>query len=88
VQLALQLVRQTFGYSPPVAARAFGYIGVTLYEAVVPGMPDYQSLAGQLNGLTRTNLRRIPEIPMGERRPGDHHAPPLPDRDTGKFAGN
>ncbi len=37
--------------SPPVASRAFGYDGVALYEAVVPGMPGYRSLAGQLNGL-------------------------------------
>jgi hypothetical protein len=37
--------------SPPVASRIFGYEGVALYEALVPGMPDYQSLAGQLNQL-------------------------------------
>ena len=37
--------------SPPVASRLFGYAGVALYEAVVPGMPGYQSLAGQLNDL-------------------------------------
>jgi hypothetical protein len=34
-----------------VAARAFGYLGVALYEALVPGMPGYQSLASQLNDL-------------------------------------
>lgn len=49
--LQLKLVRETPGFSPPVAARAFGYTGVTLYEAVVPGMPDYQTLVGQLNEL-------------------------------------
>ncbi|HEX6386602.1 MAG TPA: vanadium-dependent haloperoxidase [Anaerolineae bacterium] len=48
--LAYDLVRAE-RLSPPVAARIYGYTGVTLYEAVVPGMPDYQSLAGQLNGL-------------------------------------
>ena len=47
----LHLTRQTAGFSPPVASRAFGYLGVALYEALVPGMPGYQSLAGQLNGL-------------------------------------
>lgn len=36
---------------PPIASRLFGYAGVALYEAVVPGMPGYQSLAGQLNDL-------------------------------------
>jgi hypothetical protein len=48
--LAYNLIRDE-GLSPPVAARVFGYLGVALYEAVVPGMPAYQSLAGQLNGL-------------------------------------
>ena len=49
--LQLELVTHTWGFSPPVAARAFGYTGVALYEAVVPGMPGYRSLAGQLNEL-------------------------------------
>jgi hypothetical protein len=49
--LALDLVKQTPGLSPPVASRAFGYAGVTLYEALVPGMPGYRSLASQLNDL-------------------------------------
>ena len=48
--LAYQLVRDE-KLVPPVAARLFGYTGVALYEAVAPGMPGYQSLAGQLNGL-------------------------------------
>ena len=50
--LALDLVKQTPGLSPPVASRAFGYAGVTLYEALVPGMPGHRSLAGQLNDLS------------------------------------
>jgi hypothetical protein len=37
--------------SPPVASRRIGYAGVALYEAVVGGMPEHHSLAGQLNGL-------------------------------------
>jgi hypothetical protein len=49
--LALDLVQRTPGFSPPVASRAFGYAGVTLYEALVPGMPAHRSLAGQLNDL-------------------------------------
>lgn len=48
--LAYDLVRDE-GLTPPVAARAFGYLGVALYESVAPGIPGYQSLAGQLNGL-------------------------------------
>ena len=50
--LALQLAQQTPGFSPPVAARAFGILGLALYESVVPGMPAHQSLAGQLNELS------------------------------------
>jgi hypothetical protein len=37
--------------TPPVASRTFGYMGVTLYESLLGGMPDHGSLAGQLNGL-------------------------------------
>lgn len=50
--LALQLTQQTPGFSPPVAARALAYLGLALYESVVPGMPPYASLAGQLNELS------------------------------------
>lgn len=49
--LILELIRQTPGFSPPVASRALGYAGVTAYEAVVPGIPGARSLAGQLNEL-------------------------------------
>jgi len=49
--MQLYLIRHTAGFSPPVASRALGYGGVTLYEAVVPGIPGGQSLAGQLNEL-------------------------------------
>ena len=50
--LALQLTQQTPGFSPPVASRALGYLGMALYESVVPGMPGHISLAGQLNELS------------------------------------
>ncbi len=52
--LALSLIQSTPGFSPPVASRALGYIGVTLYEALVPGMPGYRSLAGRLDDLGRS----------------------------------
>jgi hypothetical protein len=48
----LHLIRETPGFSPPVASRAIGYAGVTLYETVVDGMPDHVSLAGLLSGLS------------------------------------
>lgn len=50
-RLILELVRHTPTYSPPVAARAFGYIGVTAFEATASGSATLVSLAGQLTGL-------------------------------------
>ena len=50
--LALTLTQQTPGFSPPVASRAFAYLGLALYESTVPGTPDRRSLAGQLNELS------------------------------------
>ncbi|MHA4845251.1 vanadium-dependent haloperoxidase [Flavitalea antarctica] len=35
----------------PVSARTYACMGVALYEAVVPGMPKYQSIQSQLNEL-------------------------------------
>jgi hypothetical protein len=40
------------GYRPPAASRAMGYIGLAGYEAAVPGMPEYKSLAYNFPGLT------------------------------------
>jgi hypothetical protein len=50
-QLSLELTKETPGFSPPVAARAFGYTGIALYEALLPGMPEFRSLAGQISEL-------------------------------------
>jgi hypothetical protein len=49
--LARTLVRTTLGFTPPVASRAFAYVGLALYEAVVPGSRRYQSLQRVLPGL-------------------------------------
>jgi hypothetical protein len=62
--LAATLVRTTPGFSPPVASRAFGYAGLTAYEAAVPGSKRYRSIAGALPGLGR--------LPRGS---GDVHWP-------------
>jgi hypothetical protein len=56
-KLILELVRHTATYMPPVAARGFGYIGVTAHEALATGNPKLQSLAGQLTGLTALPVR-------------------------------
>ncbi len=38
-------------FSPPVASRIFAYPNVAAYEIIAQMNPQYQSLAGQLNGL-------------------------------------
>jgi hypothetical protein len=38
-------------FSPPVASRIYFYSSLAAYEALVPGNPEYKSMAGQLNGL-------------------------------------
>ena len=50
-QLSLDFSKTTAGFTPPVQARAFGYMGLALYESVVGGMPDHRSIASQLNGI-------------------------------------
>lgn len=49
--LSLELVRHTATYSPPVASRAFAYLGIIAYEAVASGGATLQSLVGQLPDL-------------------------------------
>ncbi|MCP9767281.1 phosphatase PAP2 family protein [Lacihabitans sp. LS3-19] len=53
LKIQLELIKSTPGFTPPVAARALGYTSLALYESVVHGMPGYQSLKGQLNGLSK-----------------------------------
>jgi membrane-associated phospholipid phosphatase len=59
-KLTLELVRHTATYSPPVASRAFGYLGVVLFEATAAGSGKLRSLEGQLNG-----LRGLPRLEVG-----------------------
>ena len=54
------------GATSPPADRAFAYSGIALYEAVVPGMPGYRSLGGQLNSL--------PQMPATEPGKAYHWA--------------
>ena len=49
IDMQLELMRTSspfIGGLPP--SRVFAYTGIALYEAIVPGMPAYQSLSGQL----------------------------------------
>jgi PAP2 superfamily len=60
-QMALELVRHTPTYSPPVASRSFAYLSVTAFEATATGSSGLQTLAGQLN-----ELRPGPQRAAGE----------------------
>lgn len=51
MDVTMSAVKATPGYTPPVAARTYGYVGVTLWESVVNGIPKGESLAGQVNGI-------------------------------------
>ena len=44
LDLHLEMIKLTSGYSPPVASRTIGYTYLALYESVQHGMPGYQSL--------------------------------------------
>lgn len=58
---ALKLIRKTPGFTPPVAARALGYAGLTMYETVVPGSTINRTLLGQLN-----DLKSLPRTLSGQ----------------------
>src|SRR3954454_4717872 len=48
--LAIKLSGSTPNQSAgPVISRVYGYMGVTLYESVVPGIPSNISIQSQLN---------------------------------------
>lgn len=63
--LVFDLIRHTPTYSPPVASRALGYVGVTTFEAAASGDPALRSLAGQLNDLSPPPARE-PALPYDE----------------------
>ncbi|WP_440881005.1 vanadium-dependent haloperoxidase [Tenacibaculum sp. C7A-26P2] len=52
--LMKKLTTETSGYTPPVAARAFGYTGIALYEGIQLGMIEKNSLSDKLTELNIT----------------------------------
>lgn len=48
-------------FSPPVASRIFAYPSIAAYEIVALNNPDYQSLVGQIKGLTPIPTPKINE---------------------------
>jgi hypothetical protein len=62
LKIHLELIKSTPGFTPPVAARSLGYSSLALYESVVPGMPGYSSMKGQLSGLSMVPLADTSKI--------------------------
>jgi len=50
--LFLDVERHASGYRPGPAPRALAHLGLAAYEACIPGMPDYNSLANLFPGLS------------------------------------
>ena len=48
--LIFDLIEQTNGYTPNVAARTLAYINLAAYESIVPAYPSNKSLSGQISG--------------------------------------
>jgi len=51
--MTVYISKYTPANSPTFASRCLGYIGLTMYESVVNGYPEHQSVSTQLNGLGR-----------------------------------
>lgn len=50
MQMHIRLTRSTPGYNSVVSDRSFAYAGITIYEALAPGIPGSQSLLPQIGG--------------------------------------
>ena len=55
-EMTLYITQFTPANSPTYASRGVGYIGLTMYESIVHGFPQYQSIAPQLNELGALSL--------------------------------
>lgn len=60
-KLLCTVSKTTSGFFPPQVARAYGYVGIASYEAIVKGIPGAQSLAGQITGLSASDLPSLPQ---------------------------
>lgn len=54
--LLCRISQTTPGFFPPQVSRAYGYVGIANYEAVINGISPNFSLAGQINGLHYADL--------------------------------
>ncbi len=56
IKLSCTITQTTNGFLPPQAARAYGYIGIAAYEAVVYGINPENRLEGQLDGFAEVSI--------------------------------
>ncbi len=56
MRLSVQLTPEMPGYTPPIAARTFAYLGLGIYESVVLGIEGQPSFKGKITGLDATAL--------------------------------
>jgi hypothetical protein len=49
--MTIYITQHTPSNTPTNASRSLGYIGLAMYESIVAGYSDYNSIADQLNGL-------------------------------------
>ncbi|NIJ52700.1 vanadium-dependent haloperoxidase [Dyadobacter arcticus] len=54
MQMHIRLTRSTAGYNSVVSDRSFGYAGITMYEAILPGIEGSASLLAQIGGNSLT----------------------------------
>ena len=54
MQMHIRLTLSTTGYNSVVSDRSFGYAGITMYEAVLPGIEGSTSLLAQIGGSSLT----------------------------------
>lgn len=60
--MTLRVTTRTPGNTPTYASRAFGYMGLAMYETTVHGIPDHQSLTRQLRGLRQFPLPKTDSV--------------------------
>ena len=61
-EMTLFITKNTPANSPTYSSRCLGYIGLTMYESIVKGYPNSQSLEGQLN-----ELNNLPKPEKGKK---------------------
>lgn len=54
--LLCRISQTTPGFFPPQVSRAYGYVGIANYEAVINGIDPNYTLAGQITGLRKEDL--------------------------------